>query len=405
MDVSTPTGQGFTVSALEPSCRRLTIFGATGSIGKSTLDVVGSHAEKFDIFALTAQNNVTELAQLSRHHNASHAVIGDESKYGELKQLLAGTGIGVHSGDAAVLSIATEPVDCVMAAIVGAAGLAPTFMAARHARRVALANKECLVSAGEAFMAHVAHHRCELLPVDSEHSGVFQAIAAHDDRAIEQITLTASGGPFRAWSSERMANATVDEALNHPNWSMGAKITIDSATMMNKGLELIEAYHLFPVEASGLDCIIHPQSIVHCLVTFADGSTIAQLAMPDMRTPISYALGWPYRLPITTERLNAKTLSGLTFEQADEQRFPALRLSREALQTGQSAPAVLNAANEIAVQAFLDRKIKFGDITDLVAWVLEQSQSAGLLRAMSSLEDVCDIDQQTRLLSVTRLQS
>ncbi len=383
--------------------KTLSILGATGSIGTSTLDVVSRHPGAFDIVALTAQSNVEQLAQLAERHNARLAVIGDETRYEALKQQLAGTGIETAAGEGAIVAAASEPVDCVMASIVGAAGLAPTFAAGEHAKRVALANKECLVTAGDAFMAHVAKHDCELLPVDSEHSGVFQTLKSEHHGDIEQITLTASGGPFRKWSRDDMAGATVEQALNHPNWSMGAKITIDSATMMNKGLELIEAYHLFPVEPDQLSCVVHPQSIVHCLVSFRDGATLAQMAMPDMRTPICYALGWPKRLEAPTERLDFAALSAMTFEAADEARFPALGLARQALEAGGSAPAILNAANEVAVTAFLDRKIGFGKIADLVAWTLERSQALGLISPVSSLKEVLDVDREARMLSAWRL--
>ena len=384
--------------------RTLSVLGATGSIGRNTLDIVSRHPNAFDVVAVTAQSSVTELAALARAHRARLAVIGDASLYNDLKDQLAGTDIEVAAGEDAIIAAASAPVDCVMAAIVGAAGLKPTFAAACHAKRVALANKECLVSAGDAFMAEIDTHDCKLLPVDSEHSGVFQALTAENQAGIESITLTASGGPFRSWSREEMAEATVDQALNHPNWSMGAKVTIDSATMMNKGLELIEAYHLFPVEPDQLSCLIHPQSIVHCLVSFTDGATLAQLAWPDMRTPIAYALGWPKRLEAPTKRLNVSALSGLTFEAADEARFPALGLARQALQTGGTAPSVLNAANEIAVDAFLNRQLGFGEIPDLVAWTLERSQALGLIRAASSLKEVLDVDREARMLSASRLK-
>lgn len=381
----------------------LSILGATGSIGTNTLDVVSRHPDCFDVVALTAQSNVEKLAHLAKTHRARIAIIGDSARYQDLKNLLSGTGIETAAGEQAIVEAASEPVDCVMAAIVGSAGIAPTFAAGAHAKRVALANKECLVTAGDAFMAHIAKHNCELLPVDSEHSGVFQALTAASRQCIEHITLTASGGPFRSWSREKMAAATVDQALNHPNWSMGAKITIDSATMMNKGLELIEAYHLFPVEPDQLSCVVHPQSIVHCLVSFRDGATLAHLANPDMRTPICYALGWPKRLQAPTERLDLAALSAMTFEPADELRFPALALARHALKTGGTAPAILNAANEVAVAAFLDRKIGFGEITDLVAWTLERSEALGLISPASSLKQVLEVDREARLLSASRL--
>lgn len=385
------------------SVQTLSILGATGSIGTNTLDIVARHPDRFELVALTAQSNVDLLAHRAKQHRAKLAVIADDTLYDTLKQSLAGTEIEVAAGEAAIIAAASRPVDCVMAAIVGAAGVEPTFAAAEHATRVALANKECLVTAGDLFMAHVANHECELLPVDSEHSGVFQTLKAEQKGCIEHITLTASGGPFRSWPRSKMAAATVDEALDHPNWSMGDKITIDSATMMNKGLELIEAYHLFPVEPHQLSCVVHPQSIVHCLVSFKDGATLAHMAMPDMRTPICYALGWPERLEAPTKRLDTAALSGMTFEAADDVRFPALAIARQALEAGGLAPAIMNAANEIAVAAFLERKIGFGEITDVVAWTMERAQHSGWLRAASSLKDVLDIDQQARMLSASRL--
>ncbi|HEY7670350.1 MAG TPA: 1-deoxy-D-xylulose-5-phosphate reductoisomerase [Hyphomicrobium sp.] len=383
--------------------RRLTILGATGSIGKSTLDLVTRNADAFEIVALTAQNNVADLAKAAIATRARLAVIGDTARYSELKALLSGTGVKIAAGQAAVVAAAAEPADCVMAAIVGAAGIEPTFEAARQGRRLALANKECLVSAGEVFMAALAQAGTELIPVDSEHSAALQAMSGADPHSIEQILLTASGGPFRTWDAARLATATPEEALRHPNWSMGAKISIDSATLMNKGLELIEAYHLFPVEAEQLGVVVHPQSIVHCLVSFADGSVIAQLSSPDMRTPIALALTWPHRMQTPTERLNLIELGTLSFEAPDEERFPALRLAREALRVGGTAPAVLNAANEVAVEAFLARRIGFTDIARVVGDCLEMAQGRGLLGPAGALADVLRADAEARGLARTLL--
>jgi 1-deoxy-D-xylulose-5-phosphate reductoisomerase len=378
---------------------RVTVLGATGSVGMSTLDLVARSPERFEVVALTAQVNVERLAELAIRHRARVAVIGLEGHLAELKSLLSGTGIEARAGCDEVAAAAEEPADCVMAAIVGAAGLRPTFAAARQGRRVALANKECLVSAGDVFLAEVARAGAELIPVDSEHSAVFQAIGSTDPTAIESILLTASGGPFRTFEMDRLRRVTPEEALKHPNWSMGAKITIDSATLMNKGLELIEAFHLFPVGAHQLGAIVHPQSIVHCLVSLADGSVLAHLSKPDMRTPIAVALAWPDRMSTPVERLDLLQLQSLTFEAPDETRFPALRLAREALYHGGGAPAVLNAANEIAVQAFLDRKLGFLDIAHTVASCLEQSDGAGLLNRVHSLEDVINVDREARLMA------
>lgn len=379
--------------------RSLSILGATGSIGKSTLEVVSRTPDAFEIVALTAQNNVAELAESAKRVGARLAVIGNERQYGELKSLLSGTGIKVAAGPTAVIAAAAEPADCVMAAIVGAAGLEPTFEAARQGRRLALANKECLVSAGTVFMAEVARSGAELLPVDSEHSAALQIVGTAEPASIEKLTLTASGGPFRTWDEEQLARATPEEALRHPNWSMGAKITIDSATMMNKGLELIEAYHLFPVDADQLSVIVHPQSIVHCLVSFADGSVIAQLACPDMRTPIALSLSWPQRMTTLTKKLDLVALGSLTFEAPDEKRFPAMGLAREALRRGTTAPAVLNAANEVAVGAFLARRIPFPAIAHIVGQCLEVGEARGLIRPEGGLKGILNVDSEARRLA------
>ena len=385
--------------------RTLTVLGATGSIGTSTLDLVARTPEAFEIVALTAQSNVAALADLAIAHGARIAVIGDEGHYGELKERLLGTGIAAAAGAEAIVAAASEPADCVMAAIVGAAGLRPTFAAARQGRRVALANKECLVSAGQVFLDAVARSGAELLPVDSEHSAAFQAMAGAAPGAIEEVTLTASGGPFRTWSREKIAEATPEMALRHPNWTMGRKITIDSATLMNKGLELIEAFHLFPVEARQLKVVVHPQSIVHALVSYTDGSVLAQLAAPDMRTPIALALSWPARMIAPTARLDLVALGSLTFEAPDEERFPALRIAREAMVAGGTAPAILNAANEIAVEAFLSRRISFPGIGTVVARTLEAAAKQGVPREASCLERVLLADSEGRRLAASILNA
>ena len=379
--------------------RTLTILGATGSIGKSTLDLVERNAQAFEIVALTAQSNVADLAAAARRTRARLAVIGDASRHGELRDALAGTGIRTAAGPEAVTAAAAEPADCVMAAIVGAAGLGPTFEAARQGRRVALANKECLVSAGDVFMSAVAEAKTELLPVDSEHSAALQALAGAAPESIERIVLTASGGPFRTWSSEELERASPEQALRHPNWSMGAKITIDSATLMNKGLELIEAYHLFPVSAQQLGTVVHPQSIVHCLVSYTDGSVLAQLAFPDMRTPIALALSWPQRMSAPTQRLDLAAVGTLSFEPPDEQRFPALTIAREALLRGGTAPAILSAANEVAVEAFLSRQIGFLDIVRVVAEALEAAEARGAIITAGALGEVLAADAEGRRLA------
>ncbi len=332
-------------------------------------------------------------------HRAKRAVLASEAHYAELKERLAGTGIEAAAGEAAVIEAAQMPADWIMAAIVGAAGLRPTFAAAAQGRCLALANKECLVSAGKVFLAAVASANTLLLPVDSEHSAAFQAIDRSLTHCIEKITLTASGGPFRTWDAARIKAAKPADALKHPNWTMGQKITIDSATLMNKGLELIEAYHLFLVEVDQLDVVVHPQSIIHCLVRYCDGSVLAQMSAPDMRTPIAYSLAWPQRMPAPTERLDLTRLGSLTFEAPDEVRFPALRIAREALIAGGNAATVLNAANEIAVEAFIAGRIGFTDI----AAVVEAALSAGVNeiggRDAQTLDDVLETDGAARDLA------
>ena len=333
------------------------------------------------------------------------AVVADESRYGALKELLSGSGVEVAAGAAALVEAATLSADCVVAGIMGAAGLRPTLAAVAQGRRVALANKECLVSAGEIFMDAVRAAGTELMPVDSEHSAAFQAIAGAESGSIERIVLTASGGPFRTWSMEELARATPEQALQHPNWSMGRKITIDSATLMNKGLELIEAYHLFPVEADQLDVVVHPQSIIHALVEFRDGSMLAHLASPDMRTPIALGLTWPARMATPTKRIDLVELGQLSFERPDERRFLALSLGRQALRRGGMAPAVLNAANEVAVEAFLQGQLGFLQIAQLVANTLDMAEGRGLLGEADDLNAVVAIDTAARQLALNLLGS
>lgn len=384
--------------------RRISVLGATGSIGQNTLDLIGRAAPgEFEIVALTANADAGKLAELAIRHRARIAVVAEPDAYPALRDALAGTGIEAACGADALIEAATRPADCTVGAIVGAAGLAPTLAAVRQGRRIALANKECLVTAGELFMREVAASGAELLPVDSEHSAAFQALGAAEPGWIEEITLTASGGPFRTWDLARIRAATPAEALRHPNWSMGAKISIDSASMMNKGLELIEAFHLFPVTAAQLKVVVHPQSIVHCLVSYRDGSVLAQLSSPDMRTPIALALSWPGRMTAPTERLDLVRLATLTFEAPDEERFPALALARAALERGGSAPAVLNAANEIAVHAFLHGRIGFLDIAATVAKCLDAAESRGLLTPAATLEDVLAMDGEARQLARSML--
>ncbi|HEX5930317.1 MAG TPA: 1-deoxy-D-xylulose-5-phosphate reductoisomerase [Methyloceanibacter sp.] len=375
--------------------RRISVLGATGSIGENTLDLIGREPAAYHVIALTGGHNAARLAELAIQHRAELAVIADAEAYPALRQALSGTGIEAGAGEAALIEAASRPADWVMAAIVGAAGLKPTLEAVRQGRLIALANKECLVSAGDIFMAEVTRAKATLLPVDSEHSAVMQVMAGVQPERIERVCLTASGGPFRNWSLDAMRVARSEQALNHPNWSMGPKVTIDSATLMNKGLELLEAHHLFSLPAAKLDVLIHPQSIVHCLVHLSDGSVLAQMSCPDMRTPIAYSLAWPERMHAPTKRLDFAALGALTFEVPDVQRFPALRLAREVLAAGGSAGTVLNAANEVAVEAFLGGKIGFLAIAGLVETTLESTAEL-IGRHRRGLEDVLAIDTEAR---------
>jgi len=377
-------------------CKRVSVLGATGSIGENTLDLIARNPGCAEIVALTANTNATRLAELAIEHRAELAVIGDPTQYQALKDALAGTGIAVAAGEDAVCDAARAPADWVMAAIVGAAGLRPAFAAAEQGLCLALANKECLVSAGDAFLRAVEAGGSTLLPVDSEHSAAQQAMAGQTEGAIERILLTASGGPFREWSLEQLRAARPEQALKHPNWEMGRKITIDSATLMNKGLELIEAYYLFPIDKDQLGVVVHPQSIIHCLVEYCDGSVLAQMGAPDMRTPIAYALAWPERMSAPTERLDLARIGQLTFEAPDETRFPALRIAREAMDAGGSAPTILNAANEIAVAAFLENKIGFLGIAEVIARTLDRAAGQIGTAALETLDEVLDADQQAR---------
>ena len=372
--------------------RGVTILGSTGSIGRNTVELIEARPDLYRVEALVANSSVDLLADQARRLKPRMAVVADESAYGGLKDALAGTGIHVAAGARAVVEAAELPAEWVMAAIVGAAGLAPTMAAVRRGAVIGLANKECLVCAGQLMMAEVAAHGATLLPVDSEHSAIFQVLESHQPDTIEKIILTASGGPFRNRSRDEMAGMSPEQAVAHPNWSMGAKISVDSASMMNKGLELIEAHHLFAMPEDKIDIVVHPQSVIHSMVAYVDGSVLAQLGSPDMRTPIAYALGWPKRIHAPAPRLDLASIGQLTFEAPDPVRFPALRLARRALQTGGSAPTVLNAANEVAVQAFLSRGIGFLDIAGVVEQALEATEHA----VPSSIEDVLAADRRAR---------
>ena len=375
--------------------RRISILGATGSIGESTLDLIGRNSESYDVVALTGGKNVKRLAEMAIEHRAEIAVIAEPDTYGDLKAALTGTGIETAAGEGALLDAASRPADWVMAAIVGAAGLKPTLRAVRQGTSTALANKECLVSAGRIFMAEVARCGTTLLPVDSEHSAALQAMTGTKPEHIEGVCLTASGGPFRTWSHEQMANVAPEQALKHPNWSMGAKVTIDSATLMNKGLELLEAHHLFALPPEKLSAVVHPQSIVHCLVYMRDGSVMAQLGCPDMRTPIAYSLAWPERMHVPNKRLDLAEIGALTFEAPDLERFPALRLAMDVLAAGGSAGTVLNAANEVAVAAFLEKRLGFLGIVGLVEATLVACDDL-IVQTPQDADDILEIDREAR---------
>ncbi|MDP2123907.1 MAG: 1-deoxy-D-xylulose-5-phosphate reductoisomerase [Parvibaculum sp.] len=383
--------------------KSVTILGSTGSVGCSTLDLIGRDRARFDLVALTAHRNVGTLVKQAREFRPRFAVVADPACYAELKSGLSGTGIEVAAGPEALVDAAALPADWVMAGIVGVAGLAPTLAAVKRGACVALANKECLVSAGPLFLEEVKRSGATLLPVDSEHSAIFQVLDADRLEAVERIVLTASGGPFRSWSVEEMAKATPAQAVAHPRWDMGAKISVDSATLMNKGLELIEAHYLFPVGEERLDVVIHPESIIHSMVAYIDGSVLAQLGMPDMRTPIAYALGWPRRMATPSARLDLAQIGQLTFEAPDLKRFPALTLARDALRVGGGAPTVLNAANEVAVAAFLAGRIGFPAIVAVTSAVLGQSMALG--ERPADLAEVYELDRIARIRAEEMVQN
>ena len=375
--------------------RSVTILGSTGSVGCNTVELIERHPNAFVIEALTANRNVALLAEQARRLKPRTAVLADPDGYRELKDALADTEVAVAAGPEAVIEAANQPADWVMASIVGAAGLQPTLTAVRRGATIGLANKECLVSAGDIFVKEVRASGATLLPVDSEHSAIFQVFDFDNADQVHGIILTASGGPFREFSLEEMAKVTPEQAVRHPNWDMGAKISVDSATMMNKGLELIEAYHLFPVPEDRIEILVHPQSVVHSLVEYVDGSVLAQLGSPDMRTPIAYALAWPKRMATPAPRLALKDIGTLSFEAADDERFPALELARQALRTGGAAPTVLNAANEVAVHHFLDHRIGFLDIARIVGETLDTAPCGRLV----GLDDVAEADAEARRIA------
>ncbi len=385
--------------------RRVSILGVTGSIGASTVDILLQHPDDFEVQAVTSGSSVGPLAEAAKKLRAKVAVVADPAAFGLLEEALAGTGIEPAAGEGALIEAAGRPADIVIAAIVGAAGLAPTIAAARAGSTVALANKEALVCAGEIFMAAALKSGAHILPVDSEHNAIFQSLEIRNYAEIDHIVLTASGGPFHGWTKDKMAAAKPNEALAHPNWSMGQKVTIDSATLMNKGLEVIEAHHLFGLRSGQIEVLVHRQSIVHGLVAYCDGSVLAQLSNPDMRVPIAHCLWWPRRMTQSHGRLDLAALGALTFERPDTDRFPALTLARSALAAGGWATNILNAANEVAVNAFLKGKLGFLDIVPVVAETLDRSLAAGLPREMSDVADALAIDAEGRRLAAEAVAS
>lgn len=384
-----------------PAMRTISVLGATGSIGSSTLDLVRRNRDRWRVVALTANGNAEALARLAREFGAEVAVVADESALPQLREALAGTGIEAAGGAAALVEAAARGADMTIAAIVGCAGLAPTMAAIEQGGLIGLANKEALVSAGEVMTAAVARHGATLLPVDSEHNAIFQCLQGNRASHVRSITLTASGGPFRDWTMDQLAAATPAQAIKHPNWDMGAKISVDSATMFNKGLELIEAYYLFPVGLDRLRILVHPQSIVHSMVEYRDGSTLAQLGPSDMRVPIASVLAWPERMDTPCDPLDLAAIGQLTFRAPDEERFPATRLARAAAQAGGAIPAVLNAANEVAVAAFLGGQIGFTRIAAQVEAVLECYSPS----APGTLAEVLAVDAEARRCAESLLQS
>ena len=382
-----------------PADGGITLLGATGSIGTSTVDLIKRGNGRYRVEAVTAYRNAAPLAKLAREVGARFAAVSDPASYRELKDALSGSGIEAASGEGALLEAAQRPASWVMGAITGSIGLAPTLAALKRGATVAIANKECLVCAGALFMRTAAESGATVLPVDSEHNAVFQALSAGRREDVSRAILTASGGPFRTWTIEAMRAATVEQALKHPNWSMGPKITIDSATLMNKGLELIEAHHLFALGPERLDVVVHPQSIVHGMVEYRDGSVVAQLGTPDMRTPIAHCLAWPVRIDGPAARLDLAKIGTLTFEQPDPVRFPSLALVRRVIETGGAAPTIFNAANEVAVAAFIGRRLGFTGIVAVVEATLDAAVRRNALGEPKTIEDALVVDQLARSMA------
>ena len=374
----------------------ISVLGASGSVGDSALDIIAGSPDRYRVNALTANRNVGKLARAAVKAGARFAVVADEGFYADLKDALSGHDIEVGAGQSAVEEAAGRSADIVIGAIVGAAGICPTLAALKAGNQVALANKEALVCAGDLVMAETQRLGKPILPVDSEHSAVFQVYERENRAEISKIVLTASGGPFRTWDKDAIAKASIEQALAHPNFSMGNKITIDSASMMNKGLELIEAHHLYGVSADKLKVVVHPQQIIHGMVAYSDGSLLAQLGAPDMRIPVAHCLAWPERAPANTDRISLVEIGQFTFEEPDYERFPCLRLAKEALEAGDSLPNIMNAANEIAVAAFLAGDIAFGGIAELVEKVMAEFVRRGDVGAASDVGDVLALDQAAR---------
>jgi 1-deoxy-D-xylulose-5-phosphate reductoisomerase len=379
--------------------RGITILGATGSIGASTLDLIKRDPGRYRVESISARRNAAALGKIAREVGARHAVVADHAAYRELKDALSGSRIEAASGEEALVEAAQRPADWVMAAISGSVGLKPTLAAVERGATVALANKECLVCAGGLFMRRAATTGATVLPVDSEHNAVFQALGAGNRADVKRAILTASGGPFRTWSKEAIKAATPEQALRHPNWVMGPKVTIDSATLMNKGLEIIEAHHLFSLKPEEIDVLVHPQSVVHGLVEFRDGSVVAQLGSPDMRIPIAHCLAWPRRIDGPAARLDLAALRELTFEAPDLDRFPALAVARRAMEAGGAAPTVLNAADEVAVSEFIAGRISFPAITALVEATLDMAAGRGLLGEPAGIDAALAVDHIARSLA------
>lgn len=388
---------------VEAGVRTVTVLGATGSIGDSTMDLLRGAPGRYRVEALTANSNVEGLAKLAREFDARFVAIADPARFGELKDALAGSGIECGVGESAIIEAASRPADWLMAAVSGAAGLKPALAAVDRGTTIALANKECLVCAGDFFMQRAAQAGACILPADSEHNALFQALSSGNRDELTRVIITASGGPFRTWAAADIENATLVQALKHPNWSMGRKITIDSASMMNKGLEVIEAACLFALEPEEIDVLVHPQSIVHGMVEFSDRSVVAQLGTPDMRTPIAHCLGWPERIVGPAAKLDLASIGQLTFEAPDFARFPALMLAYDALRTGNGATTVYNAANEIAVAAFIAEKIRFGAIARLVEATMNGWVRAGNLAPLASADDAIAVDHNARNMAASLL--